>query len=187
MFRAMTYEERRYHPRRSTARRHDGEPCGRFAIVGGTVCTTHGGTAPQVRRKALLRRMSELDQEAQTEAAINVILPPELHRLVGGGGRGNRKAAPEPRPKPSLPPLAGIAKGPRRSNPALVIDVEPGGDPPRAEGPGKAPESRSPERPRPRRGDEPEPKNASPTGPQFPRLMTMEEAFTEPRRRMSGR
>lgn len=184
MFRAMTYQERQGHPRRCTARRHDGQPCGRFAIVGGTVCTTHGGAAPQVRRKALLRKLSELDQEAQTEAAINVMLPPELHRLVGGGGRGNRNAAPVRPPKPSLPPLAGIATGPRRSTPALVVEADPPSEPPAPKGPGKAPESTGGGRTRPRRADETEPKNASPTGPQVPRLMTMEEAFTVPHRRV---
>ncbi len=183
----MTYEERQDHPRRCTARRHDGEPCGRFAIVGGTVCTTHGGAAPQVRRKALLRKMVELYQAAQGEAAFNVLLPPELHRLVAGGGRGHRKAAPEPPPKPSLPPLAGIATGPRRSTPALVIDADPPSEPPAPKGPVKAPESRSPERTPPRRDDETPEENASSSGPQVPRLMTMEEAFAEPRRRIQRR
>jgi hypothetical protein len=194
MFRPLTYQERQDHPRRCTARRHDGQPCGRFAIVGGTVCTTHGGGAPQTRRKALLRRMIELDQAAQAEAAFNVLLPPGLHPLVSGGGRGHKKAAPEPAPKPQLPPLAGIATGPRRSDPALVIEgderslvADAPSEPPAPKGPVKAPESRSPERARPRRDDDAEPKNASPMGRQIPRLMTMEEAFTEPRRRVLRR
>ena len=191
MFRTLTYEERLDHPRRCTARRHDGEPCGRFAIVGGTVCTTHGGAAPQVRRKALLRRMVELDQKAQGEAAFNVLLPPEIHPLVSGGGRGQHKPAPAERAHdPAQVTFDGIANISRAEhlanqgratvpprNRATAAPSEP------LRPPGNAPESRSPERKRPRRGDDPEPKSASPSGPEVPRLMTMEEAFTEPRRR----
>jgi hypothetical protein len=180
MFRAMTYQERQNHPRRCTARRHDGQPCGRFAIVGGTVCTTHGGAAPQVRRKALLRKMYELDQEAQYEAAINVMLPPELHRLVAGGGRGHRKAAkaaPEPTPTPALD---GIATRPRRSETALVVDAEltpkTGSDPPARERPGKAPSADVGEMRRPFPSGDDDDDSAPPTGPQ---LATLEEAVTE--------
>ena len=50
---------------RATNRR--GEPCGRYAIVGGMVCTTHGGRAPQVRDKARLRLISMIDP------ALNVL------------------------------------------------------------------------------------------------------------------
>jgi hypothetical protein len=132
--------------------------------------------------------MIELDQAAQAEAAFNVLLPPELHRLVGGGGRGHRKAAAEPPPKPSLPPLAGIATGPRRSNPTLIIDADAPSEPPAPKGPVKAPESRSPERARPRRDADRRDENASSTEPQNcppeHRLMTMEEAFTPPRRQV---
>jgi hypothetical protein len=32
-----------------------GKPCGNWAIVGGTVCTVHGGKAPQVQAKASVR------------------------------------------------------------------------------------------------------------------------------------
>lgn len=97
------------HPRRCQAHNRskhfgrEGQPCRRYAAKGATVCTMHGGAAPQVRRKALLRRYFELDQKAQAQAAINVFLPPELHPLVSGGGRGHRKAAktaPEPAPPP---------------------------------------------------------------------------------------
>jgi hypothetical protein len=38
--------------RKCSARRRDGQPCGCWAIRGGTVCRVHGGAAPQVRRKA---------------------------------------------------------------------------------------------------------------------------------------
>lgn len=38
--------------RQCTARKKDGTPCKRPPIKGGTVCMSHGGAAPQVRRKA---------------------------------------------------------------------------------------------------------------------------------------
>jgi len=38
--------------RKCRARRTDGQPCGNYAIIGGTVCRVHGGAAIQVRRKA---------------------------------------------------------------------------------------------------------------------------------------
>lgn len=41
-----------YGSRRCRAHRQGGEPCGQWAIRGGTVCITHGGLAPQVKAKA---------------------------------------------------------------------------------------------------------------------------------------
>jgi len=38
--------------RTCTAKKKDGTPCKRPPIKGGTVCMSHGGAAPQVRRKA---------------------------------------------------------------------------------------------------------------------------------------
>lgn len=38
-----------------------GTPCRANAIVGGTVCVTHGGRAPQVRAKALERMAAQVD------------------------------------------------------------------------------------------------------------------------------
>ncbi len=38
--------------RKCHAHRKDGQPCRNYAIVGGRVCRSHGGAAPQVRRKA---------------------------------------------------------------------------------------------------------------------------------------
>jgi len=38
-----------------TARRTNGQPCGKVAIRGGNVCMNHGGAAPQVRARAMER------------------------------------------------------------------------------------------------------------------------------------
>src|SRR5690242_18758926 len=44
-----------------TARRSDGQPCKAQAIRGGSVCRVHGGSAPQVRRKAAERLATLID------------------------------------------------------------------------------------------------------------------------------
>ena len=49
------------------ATNRQGNPCGRYAIPGGMVCTTHGGKAPQVRDKARIRLISMI------EPALNVL------------------------------------------------------------------------------------------------------------------
>jgi hypothetical protein len=36
-------------------------PCKQYAIRGGTVCKTHGGSAPQVKRAAALRLLAMVD------------------------------------------------------------------------------------------------------------------------------
>lgn len=70
------------------ARRTNGEPCTRFAIKGGKVCAFHGGSAPQVKRKArlrlaelvdpaiatLAREMAGADKSRDRQAAANSIL-----------------------------------------------------------------------------------------------------------------
>ena len=59
--------------RRCTAMRSNGiERCKRTAILGGTVCFTHGGAAPQVQRKAR-ERLLELVEPALTELTKIVI------------------------------------------------------------------------------------------------------------------
>ena len=45
--------------RRCHARRRNGLPCKAWAILGGYVCRTHGGAAPQVRAKAQERLQTE--------------------------------------------------------------------------------------------------------------------------------
>ncbi len=45
--------------RRCSARKTNGQPCTKWPIRGGSVCDTHGGSAPQVKRAAR-RRLAEL-------------------------------------------------------------------------------------------------------------------------------
>src|SRR5205823_11427625 len=71
---ALTYEQRLNHPRRCTARRQrDGEPCGRFAIRGGTVCRIHGGASPQAQRKA--KQRIDFAKAIMLERAVRGVAP----------------------------------------------------------------------------------------------------------------
>lgn len=46
---------------RCRAHRRDGQACRRWAILGGRVCPSHGGSAPQVKAAATLRYAALLD------------------------------------------------------------------------------------------------------------------------------
>lgn len=48
-----------------SAHRQDGQPCRAKAIRGGTVCSVHGGLAPQVLAKAKLRLLMGADLVAE--------------------------------------------------------------------------------------------------------------------------
>lgn len=53
--------------------RHDGQPCTRWAIRGGTVCAKHGGQLPVVRAaaNARLRTLAELAVDSLSELATS--------------------------------------------------------------------------------------------------------------------
>ena len=54
--------------RRCQAHTTSGEPCKNAPIRGGNVCHKHGGSAPQVRRKATLRLLELVDPAIATLA-----------------------------------------------------------------------------------------------------------------------
>jgi hypothetical protein len=47
-----------------------GDPCGRWAIVGGSVCPTHGGSAPQVIAAARERIQSQVPLALQVQEEL---------------------------------------------------------------------------------------------------------------------
>lgn len=55
---------------RCTAKTSAGKPCKRWAIVGGNVCPTHGGSAPQVREAARRRILSTVERNLVTAQAM---------------------------------------------------------------------------------------------------------------------
>lgn len=90
---------------RCSAKRSNGTPCKRWAIVGGNVCPTHGGSAPQVRaaaqRRIQQRVLSAVDiawrmiEDEDVPAAVRARLlidlqdraglkPADVHALVLG-------------------------------------------------------------------------------------------------------
>lgn len=60
--------------RRCGARTRKGTPCSKFAIPGGSVCPTHGGRSPDVRRKAR-ERLLDLVHPAVAELSRIVQAP----------------------------------------------------------------------------------------------------------------
>lgn len=59
-----------------------GKPCGQSPIRGGTVCKTHGGTAPQVQAKAL-RRLAASNLERQAAATLDLVEVQEITDPLG--------------------------------------------------------------------------------------------------------
>lgn len=53
---------------RCKARTKSGEQCKKYAIAGGTVCPTHGGSAPQVKKRAAMRLLELIDPAITTLA-----------------------------------------------------------------------------------------------------------------------
>jgi hypothetical protein len=53
-----------------TAHTTAGNPCRNYAIKGGNVCKNHGGSAPQVKRKARERLLEAVDPAAAELARI---------------------------------------------------------------------------------------------------------------------
>lgn len=58
--------------RRCKARNRAGQRCGAWAIHGSTVCRVHGGSAPQVKRKAALRLIELIDPAIATLGRVMV-------------------------------------------------------------------------------------------------------------------
>lgn len=66
--------------RRCTARRSNREPCRRIAIMGGTVCPTHGGSTGHVKRKARVRLDMAADKlmKGLLGLATDESIPPQV-------------------------------------------------------------------------------------------------------------
>ena len=65
---------------RATAR--SGAPCKRFAIAGGTVCPSHGGSAPQVKAAARKREIVAQAQAVVAQYQHEPIESPDLELLA---------------------------------------------------------------------------------------------------------
>lgn len=72
-----------------SARKSNGEPCGAWAIRGGTVCRVHGGSAPAVKAAAARRLEEAKASAAATTLGLPVEIDPhaallgEVHRSAG--------------------------------------------------------------------------------------------------------
>lgn len=67
--------------RKCKAKTTAGKPCGKYAIKGGRVCQTHGGSAPQVKKAAAKRLLAMVEPalvELQELVMQNVHLPSKL-------------------------------------------------------------------------------------------------------------
>lgn len=69
--------------RRCTARSSQtGEPCKRYAIAGGTVCPSHGGSAPAVKEAARRRLLEWVDPVAAELVRLALEAESESVRLA---------------------------------------------------------------------------------------------------------
>lgn len=67
-------------PVKCSARKTNGDPCGASPVRGATVCNKHGGSAPQVKRKAQERLLEGVPKMLKMlrELASNEDLPPQV-------------------------------------------------------------------------------------------------------------
>lgn len=68
-------------PVKCRAHTSNGKPCKRWAIVGGFVCATHGGSAPQVRRVANERLLAYAPRAVQNLVGLAESAESEVVRL----------------------------------------------------------------------------------------------------------
>jgi hypothetical protein len=76
--------------RKCIGKKSNGEPCSRWAVKGATVCPSHGGSAPQVRKRAAVR--AELESWGLGDTTVD---PGEtlLRLLSQAAARADRYAA----------------------------------------------------------------------------------------------
>lgn len=142
---ALTYEQRLNHPRRCAARRQrDGEPCGRFAIRGGTVCRLHGGATRHVQRKAQERlgfAKAIMLERAVRGIATDPSMSPADKRLAKAVAKAQGKPGPRRAKRsagPPAPPKAAPAAQPVSTAPVAPQEpavAQPERAPKRAEPP----------------------------------------------------
>lgn len=67
-------------PVKCSARKTNGDPCGASPVRGATVCNKHGGSAPQVKRKAQERLLEGVPKMLKMlkELASNEDVPPQV-------------------------------------------------------------------------------------------------------------
>ncbi len=189
--------------RRCTAHKKTGEQCRKWAIIGGSVCTHHGGRAPAVKRKALLRIEEAADRMARellkmaiddkvSDATKLAAIRDSLDRA---GLSAKQAVGVELTVQPYEHLFDGIATGVSRAesrerrglaapDSEPVVDAEVVEDP--APPPSHATDGRTPAD----RADDPSHRPAfaeEPVGPPGNALMTMEEATAGLRQRINRR